>query len=339
MALESRKLTDMLEKERSGRKADKRELETLQSSTTQTNRRISQHQTQYSELEKQRHKEAKSLKQLEDQYREQLAERNSLLTQAWQRLSAVCGADWIQRNSTVQTSNSSGVNGGRISMDAALISAFPGFTNNLVIALKTIESIVAGFKTRCRNVERDLWKEYQAVEQQLESRTRRLDRLESLVRGGIGDTSQAKTDVAKLRAENRSLKTQIIRLKSDTATSSSGVGTNADGASSIAPTSTTSFTQHSLRRTQTAHTSSAQTAVARSDSAKSEKSGEGGGGGGGGGEKRWILRLRELEKRLKQEREARLLDRDMANRKILESKGQKDEIRKELEREKVRAEK
>jgi len=51
-------------------------------------------------------------------------------------------------------------------------------------------------------------------------------------------------------------------------------------------------------------------------------------------ERRWILRLRELEKRLKAEREARLLDRNGAKLRLEEARGEREELKKELAREK-----
>lgn len=51
-------------------------------------------------------------------------------------------------------------------------------------------------------------------------------------------------------------------------------------------------------------------------------------------ERRWILRLRELEKRLKAEREARLLDRNGAKLRLEEARGEREELKKELMREK-----
>jgi len=359
MALETRKLSDLLEKERNSHRHDKHTLETLQSTTTQHTRRISQHQQQTTEIEKQRNKDAKSLKALEEQFREQLAERNNLLMQVWQRLSTVCGADWATRNSLVTTTTAtSSVTEGKISMEIAIVSAFPGFTRNLISAVKTIESIVAGFKTKCRGVERDLWKEYQVVENALEARTRRIERLEGLVRGGMGESSsQIRSEIAKLRTENRLLKVEIGVLKQE------GVGIATPPVTSTTPTNNSnpalagSNQQSQMKRSHTTHVSSSHTthsshsashsgtaspakdhqsqhrpmAVARTDSAGST--------GSDGGEKRWILRLRELEKRLKQEREARLLDRSMANKKIQESRGEKEEIKRELERERVRGEK
>jgi hypothetical protein len=50
-------------------------------------------------------------------------------------------------------------------------------------------------------------------------------------------------------------------------------------------------------------------------------------------EQRWVHRLKELERRLKAEREARLLDRSGARKRIEESEAEKESLRLQLERE------
>lgn len=224
----------------------------------------------------------------------------------------------------------------------------------MLCGVKTIESIVAGFKTRCRGVERDLWKEYQVVENALESRTRRLERLENLVRGGIGEQSGMRTEVAKLRTENRLLKAELNVMKNEQAAAQQTSPlhrskTVASSSSNTIVASTPTERKHRHRHhrekdgdsksdflnekqetalvapltpgimTRTASTASVPVSTDSTDVS----------------EKRWILRLRELEKRLKAEREARLLDRSAAKKKVDEARGQREELKAELERERV----
>lgn len=236
--------------------------------------------------------------------RTQLNERDALLSTLFSRLSALCGSDWASRHANSSSSSSSGSSGTALG-------------KTILQAVKVIESLIAGFRQKCRGVERDLWKEYQVVENALESRTRRLERLESLVRGGIGEQSGLRTEVAKLRAENRLLKAEV------------------------------NVRQNEIRRTNTfssastaANAAAASTAIAGAGGAAGgagvaggDGAGAGGDGGAEDGEKRWILRLRELEKRLKAEREARLLDRSMAKKKVEEARGEREELQRELERE------
>jgi hypothetical protein len=59
---------------------------------------------------------------------------------------------------------------------------------------------------------------------------------------------------------------------------------------------------------------------------------------GGSSSEKWIHRLRELERRLKAEREARLLDRSGARKRLEERDAVNEELRMELERERMRRE-
>lgn len=244
-------------------------------------------------------------------------------------------------------------------METAVVGALQGFQKNMLCGVKTIESIVAGFKTRCRGVERDLWKEYQVVENALESRTRRLERLENLIRGGIGEQSGMRTEVAKLRTENRLLKAELNVVKNEqqaAAAVSPGLhrSKTMTAASSSATTTTTTTTERKHRHR---HRSERETEIRsepseRADSnnvvvasavptgmlARTTSSASAPpqlSDGQDVSEKRWILRLRELEKRLKAEREARLLDRSAAKKKVDEARGQREELKAELERERV----
>ena len=329
--LESRKLADLLDKERAARKSERAAFEQLQTTQSTTSRRIAEHSTKVTELERQRNRDNRSLNALESQYKEAIADRNSLLLQSWTRLSAVCGKDFAHRNATVNmptttATTSSTPSSDKLTMDQAISSSLPAFTKNYLLALKSIESIVAGFKTKLKTVERDLWKEYHVVESALESRSRRLDRLESLVRGGIGDQSAARTEAAKLRTENRLLKTELNLLKQAAEKSSPPAGP-AVNVPHVAP---------ALQRSRTQVDPSMHPGglgLMRNDSSPSLPNYS----DTDSGEKRWILRLRELEKRLKNEREQRMLERGAASRHVMDVNKQKEEIKMELEREKVRA--
>jgi len=219
-------------------------------------------------------------------------------------------------------------------MEAAVVGALPGFQKNMLIAVKTIESIVAGFKTRCRGVERDLWKEYQVVENALESRTRRLERLENLVRGGIGEQNGMRTEVAKLRTENRLLRAELNVVKNEASSATTTTATTAVSSSQQtspilhrSKTSTAVPQQPPKEKGTSAPTSTVITRTSSAASAPTDPQDV--------SEKRWILRLRELEKRLKAEREARLLDRSAAKKKVEEARGASAEYKAELERERA----
>jgi hypothetical protein len=76
-------------------------------------------------------------------------------------------------------------------------------------------SLVGDFRNRIRSVEKDLWKEYQTLESNLDVRTKRLDRLETMARSGIpAFNGDAKAELARLRDANRLLKTEVSSLAS-----------------------------------------------------------------------------------------------------------------------------
>lgn len=108
----------------------------------------------------------------------------------------------------------------------AVATLLPGFSKNLLAAVKTIESIVGRFQDRVKSVERELWKEYQHLEETLEKRIKKLDKIESLVRNGVatgsigiaGQMSQAlleeqKQRMAKLEDSYRQLKVENTTLR------------------------------------------------------------------------------------------------------------------------------
>ncbi|KAI5790612.1 hypothetical protein DFH27DRAFT_486006, partial [Peziza echinospora] len=336
MAIENKKLTEILEKEKVARRADIAKLESIQNSNYQSKRQLTQNQTQMSELQQTRSRESRTIQQLEQQLRDQIADRNGLLVTVWNRLSALCGPEWTHRNALI-TSNSS-------AMEAAVVSAFSQFSRNLMHAIKTIEGVIAGFKTKCKSIERDLSKDYQVIESALDSRTRRLERLESLVRGGLGNNGAneaARAEVARLRGESKALRIEVAGLKkmkeaiasqnakaaaAQKAAAAAGKDKNANSLAVSPPPPPTTTLPHT--NTDTGDRAADGTTDPAAAAAATEENPT-----PSDAEKRWILRLRELEKRLKAEREARLLDRSGAKKRLEEAKGEKEELRMELERE------
>lgn len=315
LALEVKRLNEALEKERQGRRIDKQNHEALLNTHQIVSNNLRNAKSTQSELEKARSRDSRTVANLEQTLKDQIAERNNLLTQLWVRLAKICGPEWMSRNSLAITQNGSSITGTKTSMESAVVSAFPSFSQNIHLAVKAMENIFVGWKARMKSVERDLWKEYQIVENALDARSRRLERLEALVRGGImsGDAGRNEA-IAKLRSENRLLKAQI------------GILENQQHAPDPqTPLGTANGRQVARRRDSNASASM----TPYGNNALS-------GSSGSDAEKRWILRLKELEKRLKKERESRILDRDGAKKRLEEERGEKEQLRMELEREKER---
>ncbi|EMR61267.1 putative anucleate primary sterigmata protein b protein [Eutypa lata UCREL1] len=421
--LESRKLADMLDKERQGHRNTKNQFDTFQRTHSHVSRTVTSQDSRIQELEISRATDKKKMAHLEGQFKEQLIERNNLLLILWTRLSALCGTDWAHNNSLI--------NGRALPSLESVSTMLPGFSKNLLGAIKTIEGMIGGFHASIKAVERDLWKEYHALETTLDSRSKKLDRLEALVRSGVaagGGSFDLHAKYTQLEAAFRTLKIENATLQRahDARTrggyydpaatsikrSSSREDTEGGSPSPLVPTgphhrdataatattptggskiprskttqthlepippptsnsrpgskrassmtnvprrsnttttmnssSTNNNTEYASERMGTMSSSSGHHRRDRDrerdeDAPRGRGAGSRGpspssGGGGGGGmdsDTRFMFRLRELEGKLKQEREARNMDRAAAKQRILDSERQNSELAGELAR-------
>ncbi|KAJ5886366.1 Anucleate primary sterigmata protein B [Penicillium subrubescens] len=351
--LESRKLSELLERERQARRADKQSFEQALKNHQQASRTITQSNSRITDLENARNSDRKRFTSLEQQFRDQLSERNALFLTIWKRLSSICGPDWAHSNSLI--------NGNLPSQEViGNILFWPGFSRNLLLAVKTVESVISGFKTRIRGIEHDFTKQYQNLESSFAQRVRRLERIEEAVknlRNGRGYSSSA-SEVSKLRGENRLLKAEINLLQSNTRTHSSASaaaavmasGPRSPSLASTADAERSSLTRHNsspgtsekprgLTRSSTglpqpSHTSSSSTLTNNAGAILPRS--RSGVSGWDGIEEKWIHRLHELERRLKSEREGRLLDRSGARKRLEERDAENQRLRDQLQRERVR---
>ncbi|KAB8245232.1 anucleate primary sterigmata [Aspergillus flavus] len=352
--LESRKLAELLERERHSRRADKQSFEQALKSHHQASRTITQNNSRITELENARNQDRKRFTNLEQQFKDQLNERNTMLLMIWKRLSAMCGPDWAHSNSLI--------NGNLPSQEViGNILFWPGFSRNLLLAVKTLENVILGFKNRIKGVERDLTKQYQAVEHTLSLRIKKLDRLEESMMSiraqqhKLGQSGLS-PEMAKLRGENRLLKAELNLLQSHSRSRGpAGIGPGSPRLESGADLDPTSLVRHNsmvekpanpnnsrgLTRSSTSgipqpsHVSSTTT-LADGAGAMVHSSRTRHAVGDQGNNEKWIQRLHELEKRLKQEREARLLDRNGARKRLEERDAENQRLRAQLERERVR---
>lgn len=329
--MESRRLADLLERERQSRRQDQSAFETAKRGHQSITRTIQQHESRVLELETLRSQDRQKLHGLEKQYKEQLLERNNLLYALWNRLSTLCGAEWCRNNALV--------NGELTSME--LISKnIQGFNKNMILAVKTVEGVIGAFKQRIRNMEKDLVRDYQTLEHTLDVRVKRLDQLEKLVlaqrqsigrpstvRGGLVDMNSA--EVTKLRVENKTLRTEVQTLRAITTTTQSGsevvVGRSPSRTGSPNPSKRASMA-HTLLRTQSEsvvqHLQNQSPGHPYPAAGPLQPS-----------EQKWIHRLKELERRLKAEREARLLDRSGARKRLEQKVEENADLRAMLEKE------
>lgn len=377
--LESRRLAELLEKERQGHRTTKSQFETFQKTHHHVSVTANAQEERIHELEMQRAQTQKRLASLESTFKEQLTERNNLLLSLWARLSSLCGSDWAHDNSLI--------NGRALPSLEVVATMLPGFSKNLLAAVKTLEDMVKGFRTRIKGVERELWREYQSLENGLEVRIKKLDKLETMVRNGIASGSlsrfgasmvaaasssdaqtQARVDaledvVRQLRVENATLRTASdVRARAvygggvlgGDNTSGETVGAGSPSPSiptgprdrdnsrtrrniytSAGGTTTTTRTS-TMTRASTSH--GAPPPLPRPGSSASREvvpsvAGDTtGGNGSGGGDNALMLRLRDMERRLRTEREGRNQDRTAARQRLGDLENQNRELRSEVGR-------
>lgn len=217
-ALESRRLGDTLAKEQQAHRNTKHQFETYQKTQQHVHGTMSSAELRIKELEAAKSQDKQRLTKLEASLKEQLNERNSLLLVLWTRLSSLCGTDWAHDNSLIS--------GRALPSLESVATMLPGFSKNLLAAVRTIESIVSKFQDRVKSVERELWREYQHLEDSLDKRIKKLDKIESIVRNGVatgsigiaGQMSQAlleeqKQRMAKLEDAYRQLKVENATLR------------------------------------------------------------------------------------------------------------------------------
>ena len=341
--LESKKLAELLERERQGRRAEKAQHEQWQKTHQHTSRTVSQKDTRIIELENSRQTERRKVSALENQFKDQLSERNTLLLTLWNRISPLCGTEWQHQNSLI--------NNHLPTLDVvANNSMLPSFSRTLLSAVTAVEGTIVSFQSRIRAVEREMKTEYSSLEHTLDARIKKLDRLESTVQSHrISGTFTAAPEIAKLRGENRLLKSEIATLqKQEMHARSSGRNTNRN-VSRDNPSSQTAddaappprmARHHSYAAVEhLTNTGAGPISPSRTSSIAATRPGTSDDFGSAPiepSQQRWIHRLRELERRLKAEREARLLDRSGARKRLEEGAEENRRLKGELERERVR---
>ena len=344
--LESKKLSELLERERQARRADKAQHEQWQKTHQHTSRTVTQKDQRITELEHSRQNDRKRFTTLETTFKDRMEERNQLLLTLWNKLAPMCGSDWQHHNALINN---------HVPTLEVVSSQLPAFSKNLLSAITTVEGLLLGFSGKIKTVERDLWKEYQSLETSLDAKARKLDKLEASVQANrVTGTFSAAPEIAKLRGENRLLKSEIANLQKQElhartaralSSSKSTINANSNNNNLSAPAPTLArhysssavehITQPPFNRTTSSSTlgtipqsrelQQQQNNSPIPQSQPLEPS-----------QQRWIHRLRELERRLKAEREARLLDRTAARKRLEEGMSVNEQLRGELERERGR---
>ncbi|KAF9769582.1 hypothetical protein IL306_012994 [Fusarium sp. DS 682] len=318
-ALESRKLAELLDKERIAHRNTKSQYDTFQKSHQHLTRTASSQDVRIAELETTKSQDRRRIAQLEQSMRDQLQERNELLLQLWHKLSKMCGREWVHGNSLIDRQVLPSIE--------VIANRLPSFTKNLMAAVKAIENMIGSFETRIKSVERDLHREYQTLESNLEVRTKKLDRLETMVRNSVAsgslshDTRYNRLEEAyrQLKVENATLRTaNDVRARAAYSSSEALVPHSPSPSVPRGPSDQRTSRSKSRSSTMTrAHTttalpgSSAGGLGLRDMAALSEEN-----TGAANNDNRWLFRLRDMEYKLKMEREGRNQDRHAARQRL-----------------------
>jgi hypothetical protein len=137
-----------LDKERQSRKHTMTQFSNLEESTKAMRKNLSEWETKIAEMQKSRSNEQKTFRQAESQYKDQVAERNSLLSAIWVRLGEIVGSKWVDRVNSQA--------GGDITPE----NNFAAFSRNVSQCVKVLEDVMVNFKLKCKAVERSLWNDY-----------------------------------------------------------------------------------------------------------------------------------------------------------------------------------
>ena len=383
-SLESRRLSDLLDKERASRKHDMEQFEKTSRGQASHLRTIAQKESKVMELETVYNQDKRKMALLEQQFRDQLQERNNLLLALWNRLSTLCGVEWAQNHSLIN---------GEVPSVEIIGKHLPSFNKNILTAVKTIEALIGSFKIRIRGVEKDLSKDYQTLQHNLDMRIRRMDSLEKAIK----DTQKAVNDEAAAVASSsmslssrpttsRAINGKLIknseetaRLKAEIKLLKSELKLHRQHPSALAQqminnqnaqlnNNNHNLDQQPSRRLSTSASSPARaiaqlwrhhstpavehfrptTAVDALSSQQQQQPQRDqqmsttttlppttSSSTSTVNDQRWVHRLKELERRLKSEREARLLDRQGARQRLEEGRLENEELKQMLERQRI----
>ncbi|RDA90627.1 hypothetical protein CP533_2778 [Ophiocordyceps camponoti-saundersi (nom. inval.)] len=331
-ALESRRVAEMLDKERVAHRNTKAQFEQFRRTNQHLTQTTSSQDLRIAELESTRGQERKRMAALEQAAREQLRERNELLLTLWHRLSALCGREWMNSNTLVDRQAVPSVE--------VIANRLPGFSKNLLAAVKTTEGVLGALRAKAEAVERDLQREYRALEDGLAMRVKKLDRLETMVRNSVmnpGEPLPSRVQhledaLRQLKVENATLRSahearsRMSKSNHPSDAGLEGVGGGAAG-SPFVPRGPGDRDRSRSSRGGRGERGSRDSVVVTTTSSSTEALPMMGGGmdvalageaapGPMGNERRWMLRLRDLEFKLRLEREGRNQDRQAARQRL-----------------------
>ncbi|KAI9670297.1 MAG: Anucleate primary sterigmata protein B [Alyxoria varia] len=205
---EAKRLKELVERERQARRNHQNELERTRKFTDDDDR--------LAEMENAWTQDREQSAALEERYILHLRERNQLLFDLWARLSNLCGSDWLEKFCKEQDCDPPTVDSASADLQT--------FEHTIQAALDSIDQTINTFRMRIRSTEKDIYKDFEALEYELKTRTKRIDRLEKTVAKGAAHLNGASlpaaagasisgTDASRLKDENKLLRRELKILK------------------------------------------------------------------------------------------------------------------------------
>ncbi|KAK4046671.1 hypothetical protein OIO90_006483 [Microbotryomycetes sp. JL221] len=237
----------------------------------------------------------------ENQYRDQLSERNSLLQTVAQHIDRLSPTPRRPGQSEALPHNN-----------------FGAFQETLLSRVRGVKQLQADFERRTREVESKLTDEYSSIKRQYDAKLKQLDRLEASVKSASDSQKQWRERVRTKQTEVDSGKSVIADLQRQISALRTSPNDDAAVSSRIAAlTSRASSAERKLNLTQ----SQLADAESKLEDARTKVS---------VAEQKWEARLQELQSRLKQAEEKLKRERQGAKERVAELIEQNSMLKSEI---------
>ncbi|KPV72942.1 uncharacterized protein RHOBADRAFT_55197 [Rhodotorula graminis WP1] len=298
--------------------ADKHDLATKTLRDTQ--HELSSARDRLRSVESQLNTDHRALSKTENQYRDQLAERNTLLLTVFQAVDRLGATEKRKPPSSP-------------ALDAAKpFSNFPVFHDRLLDRLRAVNGLQHSFERRTRELESKFVDQLEALKRQQDSRHKQLDRFEAGLKSATEAQRQWRARVQSKTTELEAAKAEVSSLQAQLRKSSHGSpslssprpGSSSGGAGDAALSSRLAAAQASVSTLERRLTAT-QAQLRDAESRLGEQRGK-----YGVAEGKWEARVRELEQRVRAAEEKVKRERQGAKERMQELRGESQRLEHEL---------
>jgi chromosome segregation ATPase len=209
LQLEVQQLTTQLNTQTQARLSLSEKLDSTQSGLKTAEAELFGYRTRVNELETRLSKDQRTLLSTENQYRDQLTERNTLLLTIYQYMDKILGVD-----KTPKKGNQA---------ETKPFTNFSVFHDNLITRLKALSQIQLDFEKRVKDAEGKFTEKLAEMRRQLDVRWKQIDKFESSVKAyGEAKATWRRKFTAKdgeiegLKATNAELTSQLVTARRPT---------------------------------------------------------------------------------------------------------------------------